>query len=93
MNTWLSMERQQRLQRVSPIVQKKGKHHSSPTIYVMETTGKYYEDLFYFFIITGCEVSVQLAQKLTYFVKSNKLKTKTDKVVAKKIATFGLKKL
>ena len=52
----------------------------APTIYVMEATGIYYEDLAYFLYENGCKVSVQLAQKLTYFAKSNNLKTKTDKV-------------
>lgn len=33
-----------------------------------------------------------MAQKLTYFAKSNNLKTKTDKVDAKMIATFGIEK-
>jgi transposase len=33
-----------------------------------------------------------LAQKLTYFAKSNNLKTKTDKVDSKMIATFGIEK-
>lgn len=62
------------------------------TIYVMEATGIYYEDLAYFLYENGCKVSVQLAQKLTYFAKSNNLKTKTDKVDSKMIATFGIEK-
>src|SRR5690554_255409 len=64
----------------------------APTVYVMEATGIYYEDLAYFLYENGCKVSVQLAQKLTYFAKSNNLKTKTDKVDAKMIATFGIEK-
>ncbi len=62
------------------------------TVYVMEATGIYYEDLAYFLYENGCKVSVHLAQKLTYFAKSNNLKTKTDKVDAKMIATFGIEK-
>lgn len=62
------------------------------TIYVMEATGIYYENLAYFLYENGCNVSVQLAQKLTYFAKSNNLKTKTDKVDSKMIATFGIEK-
>lgn len=63
-----------------------------PTIYVMEATGVYYENLAYFLYENGQKVSVQLAQKLTYFAKSNNLKTKTDKVDSKMIATFGMEK-
>lgn len=62
------------------------------TIYVMEATGVYYEGLAYFLYENGQGVSVQLAQKLTYSAKSNNLKTKTDKVDSKMIATFGIEK-
>ncbi len=61
-------------------------------IYVMEATGVYYENLAYFLYENDQKVSVQLAQKLTYFAKSNNLKTKTDKVDSKMIATFGIEK-
>lgn len=63
-----------------------------PTIYIMEATGVYYENLAYFLYENDCTVSVQLAQKLTYFAKSNNLKTKTDKVDSKMIASFGIEK-
>lgn len=61
-------------------------------IYVMEATGVYYENLAYFLHENGKTVSVQLAQKLTYFAKSNNLKTKTDKADSRMIATFGIEK-
>lgn len=71
---------------------KREKQSLVSTIYLMEATGVYYEDLAYYLYENNCTVSVQLAQKLTYFAKSNNLKTKTDKVDAKMIATFGIEK-
>lgn len=58
----------------------------------MEATGVYYENLAYFLHENDKTVSVQLAQKLTYFAKSNNLKTKTDKADSRMIATFGIEK-
>lgn len=71
---------------------KREKATAPQTIYVMEATGVYYENLAYFLYENDQKVSVQLAQKLTYFAKSNNLKTKTDKVDSKMIATFGIEK-
>lgn len=71
---------------------KREKSTSPSTIYIMEATGVYYENLAYFLYENGCRLSVQLAQKLTYFAKSNNLKTKTDKVDSKMIAAFGIEK-
>lgn len=71
---------------------KREKDLAPQPIYVMEATGVYYENLAYFLYENGQKVSVQLAQKLTYFAKSNNLKTKTDKVDSKMIATFGMEK-
>ncbi len=61
-------------------------------IFVMEATGVYYEELAYFLYHKKQTVSVQLAQKLKYYAKSNNLKTKTDKVDSKMIAEFGIEK-
>ena len=61
-------------------------------IYIMEATGVYYENLTYFLYENNQKVSIQLAQKLAYFAKSNNLKTKTDKVDSKMIARFGVEK-
>lgn len=61
-------------------------------IFIMEATGVYYEELAYFLHGKKETVSVQLAQKLKYYAKSNNLKTKTDKVDAKMIAEFGIEK-
>lgn len=71
---------------------KREKSEAPSTIYIMEATGIYYENLAYFLYENSCVVSVQLAQKLAYFAKSNNLKTKTDKVDSKMIATFGIEK-
>lgn len=71
---------------------KRDKSSDCPPIYVMEATGVYYEELAYYLYEKQEKVSVQLAQKLKYYAKSNNLKTKTDKVDAKMIATFGIEK-
>lgn len=63
-----------------------------PLIFVMEATGVYYEELAYFLYDKQEKVSVQLAQKLKYYAKSINLKTKTDKVDARMIASFGIEK-
>jgi transposase len=63
-----------------------------PPIYVMEATGVYYEELAYFLYDRQENVSIQLAQKLKYYAKSINLKTKTDKVDARMIASFGIEK-
>jgi len=62
------------------------------TLYLMEATGVYYEDLAYFLYEKGENLSVQLAQKVKYFAKSCNQKTKTDKVDSKMIADFGIEK-
>ncbi|MGC1206123.1 MAG: IS110 family transposase [Flavobacteriaceae bacterium] len=72
--------------------EKRNKTPDCPPIYVMEATGVYYEDLAYYLYEKEQKVSVQLAQKLKYYAKSHNLKTKTDKVDSKMIATFGIEK-
>lgn len=72
--------------------QKRDKTPNCPVLYVMEATGVYYEELAYYLYENRQKVSVQLAQKLKYYAKSNNLKTKTDKVDAKMIASFGIEK-
>ena len=71
---------------------KRDKSSDCPLVFVMEATGVYYEELAYYLCENGEQVSVQLAQKLKYYAKSNNLKTKTDKVDAKMIADFGIEK-
>ncbi len=71
---------------------KRDKSVENPLFFIMEATGVYYEELAYFLYEKTQKVSVQLAQKLAYFAKSNNLKTKTDKVDSKMIARFGIEK-
>lgn len=71
---------------------KRNKTPEVESIFVMEATGIYYEELAYFLYHKKEKVSVQLAQKIKYFAKSCNLKTKTDKVDSKMIAEFGIEK-
>ena len=59
-------------------------------VHVMEATGVYHENLCYFLYESGENISVQLAQKAKYFIKSLNIKTKTDKVDASSLAEMGL---
>lgn len=71
---------------------KRNKTPEVKPIFIMEATGVYYEELAYFLYHKEQTVSVQLAQKVKYYAKSNNLKTKTDKVDSKMIAEFGIEK-
>lgn len=62
------------------------------TVYVMEATGVYYEQLSYFLSDQSLEVSVQLANNVKNFGKSLNIKTKTDKSDAEVIAQMGLER-
>jgi len=59
-------------------------------VHVMEATGVYHENFCYFLYENGENISVQLAQKAKYFIKSLNIKTKTDKVDASSLAEMGL---
>ncbi len=59
-------------------------------IHLMEATGVYHEELCYYLYESGEDISVELPQKIKYFIKSLNLKTKTDKADAKAIAQMGL---
>lgn len=59
-------------------------------VHIMEATGVYHENLCYFLYENEERVSVQLAQKAKYFIKSLNIKTKTDKVDAASLAEMGL---
>lgn len=63
---------------------------SNSPIHIMEATGVYHEDLCYFLYEHKESVSVQLAQKAKYFIKSLNIKTKTDKVDAASLAEMGI---
>ncbi len=63
---------------------------SNALVHIVEATGVYHENLCYFLFENGEKVSVQLAQKAKYFIKSLNIKTKTDKVDASSLAEMGL---
>lgn len=60
--------------------------------FVMEATGVYYENLAYYLYSQNQKVSVVLANKIKNYIKSLNVKTKTDKVDAKTIASFGIER-
>jgi len=59
-------------------------------LHVVEATGVYHENLCYFLNDRSERISVQLAQKAKYFIKSLNIKTKTDKVDAAALADMGM---
>jgi transposase len=61
-------------------------------IYVMESTGVYYEELAYFLSENNCSITVQLANNVKHFAKSLNQKTKTDKADAHTIAIMGIER-
>lgn len=63
---------------------------SNDLVHVVEATGVYHENLCYFLYENSQKVSVQLAQKAKYFIKSLNIKTKTDVVDASALAQMGL---
>lgn len=62
------------------------------SVFVMEATGVYYENLAYFLDDKGCHLSVVLPNKIKYYTKSLNVKTKTDGVDAKVLSRFGLER-
>ena len=62
------------------------------TLFVMEATGVYYEELAYYLHTEGRSVAVILANKIKHYANSLNVKTKTDKVDAKIIAQFGFER-
>lgn len=63
---------------------------SDDLVHIVEATGVYHENLCYFLFENEEKISVQLAQKAKYFIKSLNIKTKTDKVDASLLAEMGL---
>jgi transposase len=61
--------------------------------YVMEITGVYYEELAWYLFRKEEQVAVESAKKIKHFGISMGIKTKTDKVDAKVIASYGLSKV
>jgi transposase len=66
------------------------KRRKTTLVHVMEATGVYHEELCYFLYQHAEQVSVQLPQKVKYFIKSLNLKTKTDRSDAMAIAQMGI---
>lgn len=60
--------------------------------FIMEATGVYYEELAYFLYEHEYKVGVVLANKMHHYAKSLNIKTKTDRVDASIIASFGLER-
>lgn len=72
---------------------KKNKGSSSaPQYFVMEATGIYYENLAYFLSDHNLQVVVVLPNKTNNFSKTLELKSKTDRMDAKKLTQYGLEK-
>jgi len=62
------------------------------TVFVMEATGVYYENLAYWLNSRGEKLSVLLPNKVKHFAKSLNLKTKTDGVDAQLLSRLGLER-
>jgi transposase len=60
--------------------------------FVLEATGVYYENLAYFLQESGLDVSVVVPHKTKNHAKTLNQKSKTDKLDAIKLATYGLEK-
>ncbi len=60
--------------------------------FVLEATGVYYEDLAYFLRESGYQISVVVPNKTKNHAKTLKQKSKTDKLDAGKLATYGLER-
>ncbi len=71
---------------------KQKKDNSWSVSFVMEATGVYYENLAYYLHSQNQKVAVVLANKIKNYIKSLNVKTKTDKVDAKTIASFGIER-
>lgn len=68
------------------------KTKNAETLYVMEATGIYHEELTHFLYSNAIRVAVVLANKIKHFAKSLNIKTKTDKADASMIAHYGLER-
>jgi len=59
------------------------------TCFTMEATGNYFEKLAFFLFENGCFVSVVLPNKAKNYFRSHGIKSKTDRIDAKGLATMG----
>lgn len=62
------------------------------TVYVMEATGVYHENLSFFLYEAGKNVVIELPQRIKYYSKSKGIKTKNDIVDSGVIADYGLER-
>jgi len=60
--------------------------------FVMEATGVYHESFAYFLDEKGYDLSVVLPNKISNYIRTLNLNTKTDKSDSKAIAMFGLER-
>ncbi len=65
---------------------------NSPLVFLMESTGVYYENLAHHLHGIGKTVHVVLPNKSAHYAKSLNVKTKTDAVDARVLARFGLER-
>jgi transposase len=65
---------------------------NADTWYVMEATGVYYENLAYWLLEQGLNVSVIIPSKVNHYAKTLEIKTKTDAVDARILSKFGLER-
>lgn len=65
---------------------------NAETVFVMEATGVYYENLVNFLYEEGEKASVILPNRMKGYFKSLNIKTKTDKVDSKVIAEYGIER-
>lgn len=68
------------------------KTKNAETLYVMEATDIYHEELTHFLYSNAKTAAVVLANKIKHFAKSLNVKTKTDKADASMIAHYGLQR-
>jgi transposase len=64
----------------------------APLYFVMEATGVYYENLAYFLSDQQLQVAVILPNKTKNFSKTLDIKSKTDRLDARKLTQYGLEK-
>ncbi len=65
---------------------------SSNSLFVMEATGVYYEELAYWLKGLDKDLAVLLPNKVNHFAKSHNIKTKTDWVDAQILSKIGLER-
>lgn len=62
------------------------------TVYILEATGVYHEEVLFFLYDNGKKVCVELPQRIKYYAKSKGVKTKNDKIDSGIIADYGIER-